>query len=74
MNFFNREADLQFIGEDQIFEQGAGMTYAVDFDTFRELVNKLFNKKLTLESEDELLVEPDDISPVQFTSPKNMKE
>ena len=71
MKFFNREADLQFIGEDQTFEQGVGMTYSVDFDTFRELVFKLFNKKLTLESEDELLVIPDDNSPVQFTSPKN---
>ena len=53
MKFFNRQADLQFIGEDQIFEQGAGISYSVDFDTFRELVNKLFNKNLTLESEEE---------------------
>jgi autotransporter translocation and assembly factor TamB len=71
MKFFNREADLQFIGEDQTFEQGAGMTYSVDFDTFKELVYKLFNKKITLESEEELLAIPDDNSPVQFTSPKN---
>ena len=53
MKFFNRQADLQFIGEDQIFEQGAGISYSVDFDTFRELVKKLFNKKITLESEEE---------------------
>ena len=70
MNFFNRQADLQFIGEDQIFEQGVGMSYSVDFDTFRELVNKLFNKKITLESENELPVIPDDDSqPVEFTTP-----
>ncbi|MFT4848061.1 MAG: hypothetical protein ACI83B_000586, partial [Sediminicola sp.] len=73
MKFFNREADLQFIGEDQTFEQGVGLTYSVDFDTFRELVFKLFNKKITLESEDELLVIPDDNSPVQFTSPTGKK-
>lgn len=67
MNFFNRQADIQFIGEDQIFEQGAGLSYSVDFDTFRELVNKLFNRKLTLESEDEMPIVPDDNSiPVDF--------
>lgn len=58
INFFNRQADIQFIGEDQIFEQGAGISYSVDFDTFRELVNKLFNKKLTLESEEDLPLPP----------------
>lgn len=75
MNFFNRQADLQFIGEDQIFEQGIGMTYSVDFDTFKELVNKLFNKKLTLESEDELPVVPDDnTAPVDFNTTANKQE
>ena len=67
MNFFNRQAEIQFIGEDQIFEQGAGISYSVDFDTFRELVRKLFNKKLTLESEDEQPIIPDDNTfPVNF--------
>jgi hypothetical protein len=67
INFFNRQADIQFIGEDQIFEQGAGVSYTVDFDTFRELVNKLFNRKLTLESEQEIPIIPDDNTiPVDF--------
>lgn len=69
MNFFNRQADIQFIGEDQIFEQGAGVSYSVDFDTFKELFQKLFNKKLTLEPEAEIPVVPDDNSfPVNFKS------
>ena len=51
MNFFNRQADIQFIGEDQIFEQGLGMSYNVDFNTLSELIEKLFNKKLTLEGQ-----------------------
>ena len=50
MNFFNRQADLQFIGEDQIFEQGAGASYTVDFETFQELVLKLFGKRLDREA------------------------
>lgn len=74
INFFNRQADIQFIGEDQIFEQGAGVSYTVDFDTFRELVNKLFNRKLTLESEDILPVVPDDNTiPIDFEQ-KAIKE
>lgn len=75
INFFNRQADIQFIGEDQIFEQGAGISYSVDFDTFRELVNKLFNKKITLESEDEIPIIPDDNSvPIDFNNDGNKED
>lgn len=75
MNFFNRQAELQFIGEDQIFEQGAGVSYSVDFDTFSELVNKLFNKKLTLESDGDIPTTPDETSlPVNFTAPPKDQE
>ncbi len=74
INFFNRQADIQFIGEDQIFEQGAGISYSVDFNTFRELVNKLFNRKLTLESENSLPVIPDDNTiPIDF-NPQAIKQ
>jgi len=67
INFFNRQADLQFIGEDQIFEQGAGVSYSVDFNTFQELVNKFFNKKISLENTNELPITPDDSTfPVNF--------
>ncbi len=72
MKFFNRQAALQFIGEDQIFEQGAGISYSVDFNTFRELMRKLLNKKQ--ESSSELPVTPDDDSyPVDF-KPKATKQ
>ena len=75
MNFFNRQADLQFIGEDQIFEQGAGLSYSVDFDTFSELVNKLFNKRITRETDEELPVLSDDNTlPVDFLSPENKND
>ena len=67
VSFFNRQADLQFIGEDQIFEQGAGISYSVDFNTISELVNKLFNKKLTLDTDEETPIVPDDSSyPINF--------
>ncbi len=62
INFFNRQAEIQFIGEDQNFEQGAGLTYTVDFDTFSELVFKLFNRKISKETKDDIPVTPDDNS------------
>jgi len=58
MNFFNRQADLQFIGEDLIFEQGGGISYSVDFDTMKELMKKIFKKNIS--KENELPVVPDD--------------
>jgi len=42
INFFNRQSELQFIGEDQTFEQGAGISYSIDFNTFKDLVKKIF--------------------------------
>jgi hypothetical protein len=39
--FFNRQTDIQFIGEIRFFEQGLGISYTVDFNTFKELVFKL---------------------------------
>ncbi len=67
INFFNRQANIQFIGESQIFEQGAGISYSVDFDTFKELMDKLFNKKVTIEEDTDIPVTPDDNTfPIDF--------
>ena len=65
INFFNRQAELQFIGEDQTFEQGAGISYQVDFDTIKGLMYKLFGLEVELESEDDEFI-PDDNMPVNF--------
>lgn len=75
INFFNRQANIQFIGESQIFEQGAGVSYSVDFDTFKELMDKLFNKKVSLEDETNLPVTPDDNTyPVDFNQDGKQEE
>jgi hypothetical protein len=42
---FNRQTDIQFIGETEGYTQGAGLSYAVDFNSFRELIHKIFNGK-----------------------------
>jgi len=68
MNFFNRQADLQFIGEDQIFEQGAGISYSVDFNTFHELMRKLFQRRSKEENHVLPVVPDDNTYPVDFNS------
>lgn len=39
---FNKENDLQFIGETIGFTQGVGLSYSYDFNTFKELLKKIF--------------------------------
>ena len=74
MNFFNRQGDIQFIGEDQIFEQGAGISYSVDFDTMKELMQKLFNKNIS-KVEDETPVAPEENNfPVNFNDDGNKND
>jgi hypothetical protein len=41
---FNRETDINFLGEGVGYTQGVGLTYEVDFDTLSELFEKLFGK------------------------------
>lgn len=68
MKFFNRQADLQFIGEDQIFEQGAGISYSVDFNTVQELMRKLFQKKVETQIIETPIVPDDNSIPVYYKS------
>lgn len=43
---FNRENQIQqFLAERQGYTQGLGLSYQVDFDSFRELMRKVFNKR-----------------------------
>jgi len=43
--FFSRQREIQaFLPDQQGSTQGAGLSYEVDFNTFRELLSKIFNK------------------------------
>ncbi|UOB17158.1 translocation/assembly module TamB domain-containing protein [Abyssalbus ytuae] len=43
---FNRENEIQqFFAQQQGYTQGVGLSYQVDFDTFGELLRKIFGKK-----------------------------
>lgn len=47
LRVFNKENDINYIGQGVGYTQGIGMNYEVDFDTFKEFVNKIFkNAKL----------------------------
>ena len=66
---------FNYIGQDIGYTQGVGITYEVDFDTFRELVDKMFkSNKLTKEKEYKTKVDDSDsnLNPdyINFTKPK----
>ncbi len=42
---FNKQSDIQFIGESEAYTQGAGISYSVDFSSFKELIKKIFDGK-----------------------------
>ncbi len=42
---FNRENDINYVGEGIGYTQGLGITYNVEFDTFKEMMQKIFNSK-----------------------------
>jgi len=49
---FNRENSIRNFGEEIGYTQGVGISYSVDFDTFGELLRKIFKSKKTREEED----------------------
>ena len=49
---FNRENNIQFIGEEIGFTQGVGLSYQVDFDTFKELIRKIANTEIAKNTEE----------------------
>ncbi len=47
-NIFNRETQVQFISENLNFEQGTGLSYSLEFDSFREIRQRIFRKRETV--------------------------
>ena len=44
---FNRENNIQYLGEELGFTQGVGLSYQVDFDTFKELLREIVDKEVS---------------------------
>ena len=63
---FNRENDINYIGEGIGYTQGLGLTYNVEFDTFKEMLRKIFNSKKSKESSNSTTDLPDSDLPPEF--------
>jgi hypothetical protein len=44
LRVFNKENDITYIGQGIGYTQGIGVSYEVDFDTMKELINRIFKK------------------------------
>lgn len=74
LRVFNRENDINYIGEGVGYTQGIGINYEVDFNTFAQLVNRIFkSKKIELEKTPVLLV-PDSEVPNYIDFQKETKK
>ena len=73
LRVFNKENDITYIGQGIGYTQGIGLSYEVDFDTFKELVNKFFKKakldKVSTKTHDV----PDSKMPQEETDGKDKK-
>ena len=76
LRVFNRENDINYIGEGIGYTQGLGVSYEVDFDTLRELWFKIFNIKTQEEKNNASDEIPDsDLSPdfIQWTQERRKR-
>jgi hypothetical protein len=77
LRVFNKENDITYIGQGIGYTQGLGMSYEVDFDTFKELVNKIFkNAKLDKVSTNLNQIQDSNLYPddIQIKDKKNKKQ
>ncbi|MFB9052401.1 translocation/assembly module TamB domain-containing protein [Formosa undariae] len=64
-NVFNRENSIQDFGEEIGYTQGVGISYNVDFDTFKELLRKIFvGEKTKTDDENSENETPELVSPL----------
>ncbi len=72
LRIFNKENDINYIGEGIGYTQGVGVSYEVDFDTFKELANKIFkNKKIDKVSNSNPVFQDSSLSPELINSSKS---
>ncbi|MBY8961376.1 translocation/assembly module TamB domain-containing protein [Flavobacterium sp. D11R37] len=75
---FNRENDINFLGEGIGYTQGVGLTYEVDFNTLSELWQKLFKEKpeVKQDNNDGTDIPDSELSPefLEFAERRNRKK
>lgn len=67
---FNRENNIQYIGEELGFTQGIGLSYQVDFDTFKELIHKIMDKEMAVTTWEN---EKEEEQPVENLAPEYIR-
>ena len=54
---FNKENEFRYIGDELGYTQGVGLSYQVDFESFRELITKIIKgSQLNPENQNKLLI------------------
>jgi len=71
LRFFNRENDISYIGEGVGYTQGVGISYEVDFDTFKELIDKFKNKKIKKVIESPVIDDDSNLAPEKKNQSKS---
>jgi hypothetical protein len=74
LRVFNKENDITYLGQSIGYTQGLGLSYQIDFNTFKELVNKLFKKKILAPKENKSIDQSDSDVPnnaINFKTKKN---
>lgn len=75
LRVFNRENEINYIGQGVGYTQGVGINYEVDFDTFKELVNKIFTRhKLDLEIKKTIVEDDSEVLPSYIKIDENDKK
>ena len=77
LRMFNKENDINYIGQGVGYTQGIGLTYQVDFTTFKQLLNKIFkNQKIEIEKKSVKEVSDSAVLPdyIQFEGKKSEKK
>jgi hypothetical protein len=63
---FNKENEFRYIGDELGYTQGVGLSYDVDFNTFKDLIQKVVASQTSVASEDQSDSEETSTSPVRF--------
>ncbi len=50
---FNKENEFQYIGDEIGYTQGVGISYQLEFDSFKELLQKIFKKEANKKDEED---------------------
>jgi hypothetical protein len=76
LRVFNRENEINYIGQGVGYTQGVGMSYEVDFDNLKELLNKIFKRVPKKEQQSYPEYEDDNYLPenIRMQTVKSKKE